>query len=176
MGFTGELKSIDLTAVLQTVSLNVKTGTLKIYTSRQVAFLFFEKGQITIFASSEEKPVQLGSLLLSWGKLTQGALETALDRGLLGKRHTERAARPAARIRGRLGASVQNPDDEIVSTDGQPRPAGAQITPAEGATASQGFGRRGRPVVELVPVRGDHQGKVAPGPGIDGECAHADGD
>lgn len=89
MGITGNLKTMELSELLQWLSQGRKTGTLYISAKNIEKKIFFEKGDIVSSAASDPKE-HLGHFLVSHGFLDEETLAKAMDmqeanRMLLGK-------------------------------------------------------------------------------------------
>ena len=89
MSLSGNLKTMDLSELLQWVTLGRKTGSLTFIRDKSKNHIYFKAGQI-ISSRSNEPTKQLGHFLLFQGKITEVQLKRALEiqqqtRQVLGK-------------------------------------------------------------------------------------------
>jgi hypothetical protein len=78
VGISGNLKTMQLSELLQWLALSQKTGTLVIKGRDTQKRLFFESGRIN-FTSSSDQREYLGQFLVSHGYITEGELKKAME-------------------------------------------------------------------------------------------------
>ncbi|MFW5857670.1 MAG: DUF4388 domain-containing protein [Planctomycetota bacterium] len=79
MGFSGDLDSVSLADVFQTLTQNQQTGTLRVADEETEKYIFFSQGAIRSVSSGRRRNAPLGELLLARNKITSEQLRAALD-------------------------------------------------------------------------------------------------
>jgi outer membrane protein assembly factor BamB/tetratricopeptide (TPR) repeat protein len=80
LAFKGDLKDINLADIFQTLAMNKQEGTLAIVSGDRHTEIYFNKDGVRLLASSDQKHVRLGELLLKMKKLTPVELDMSLAR------------------------------------------------------------------------------------------------
>ncbi|MCI0340244.1 MAG: DUF4388 domain-containing protein [Planctomycetales bacterium] len=94
MGLKGDLDSISLADIFQTLSMTGQEGTLVVRGSDQVKYIHFTRDGVSLLTSGEKKMGRLGDMLVGLGKISPDDLRSALTRqketgGLIGETLTE---------------------------------------------------------------------------------------
>jgi hypothetical protein len=77
MGITGNLKTMNVSDLLQFLAAGRKTGTLKVGRGSIIKQIYFEDGMIVGSSSNDPKEL-LGQVLLHYGKISEDQLQTAM--------------------------------------------------------------------------------------------------
>lgn len=80
MGFSGDLRTIDLANIFQTISMNQMTGTLHVFAADEERHLFFEGGEVAYFSWGREA-LWVGKIVVGKGMLPAARFQ-ALARDL----------------------------------------------------------------------------------------------
>ena len=123
MGITGNLKTMELSELLQWLSQSRKTGTLVIDNGEVEKRIFFEAGKVISAAASDPKEY-LGHFLVSHGFIDEATLAQAMPV------HTPRKMRSMRRRCARLEA---RPTQTVGSGALNRRPPGSAARPADRA-------------------------------------------
>jgi hypothetical protein len=78
MSFSGNLRTMPFSDLLQFLSANVVTGTLQVRSQQIVKVINFEKGRIVSSSSSDPREY-LGHFLVSQGYIDEEALRIAME-------------------------------------------------------------------------------------------------
>ena len=79
MGFSGDLKDIDLTNIFQTLGMNQHEGILKVTDSNRLAQIYFSKSGIRLLTDDTKPYSLLGELLLRKRLVTEDDLRKTLQ-------------------------------------------------------------------------------------------------
>jgi len=78
MALTGDLGTIQLAGIFQTLANNQSRGTLIVHDKESRKRIYFEDGRIILLSSGKRKGLRIGKILLGRGKITQNELDAAL--------------------------------------------------------------------------------------------------
>lgn len=79
MAIKGSLQEASLPDVLQLLALGQKTGCLSVSDRSNLGYIYFDRGRIC-YASIVNRRDRLGDILVKHGKITQAALDAAIER------------------------------------------------------------------------------------------------
>ena len=86
MSFKGDLSTIGLAEVFQMISMSQKEGTLIVQDSDSRKCIFFGSGGIQLLSTGKRKSLRVGDMLVRAGRLTQEALNEALENAKIQKK------------------------------------------------------------------------------------------
>ncbi|RKY29154.1 MAG: hypothetical protein DRP79_01245 [Planctomycetota bacterium] len=78
MALKGDLGTIQLADIFQTLANNQSRGTLVVYDKDSKKRIYFEGGRVTLHSSGTRKALRLGKILLGRKKITRNELDAAL--------------------------------------------------------------------------------------------------
>lgn len=78
MGFKGSLQSINLADILQNLSMNRQSGTLKVTDGERTKCVYFHRGEVKYLSHGRRKNVLFGEMLLGRGVATREQVDVAL--------------------------------------------------------------------------------------------------
>ncbi|MEK7269367.1 MAG: DUF4388 domain-containing protein [Planctomycetota bacterium] len=81
MGFSGDLRTIDLANIFQTIAMNQMTGTLHLFGTDEERHIFFENGELAFFSWGRE-PLWMGRIVVNKGMLPETRFQ-AISRDLI---------------------------------------------------------------------------------------------
>jgi len=79
MGFKGDLSTISLADIFQTLSATQKQGTLNVGDGESVKSIYFGPEGVRLLSSGRRRLLRLGEMLVQAGRITQAQLDTALS-------------------------------------------------------------------------------------------------
>lgn len=79
MGFKGDLSTISLADIFQTLSATQKQGTLNVGDGESVKAIYFGPEGVRLLSSGRRRLLRLGEMLVQAGRITPAQLETALS-------------------------------------------------------------------------------------------------
>lgn len=109
MPLTGSLEEINVGALIQTLSMDGKRGTLRITDERTDRYFYLDKQEIALFVPSIEGPIRIGELLVRAAKITEQQLADALER----RRGTDKML---GKILVEMGACTEDDIDSVIRT------------------------------------------------------------
>jgi len=79
MGFKGDLSTINLADIFQTLSATQKQGTLNVQDGESLKAIYFSREGVRLLSSGRRRLLRLGEILVHAGRITSAQLETALS-------------------------------------------------------------------------------------------------
>ncbi len=149
MGLKGDLDSISLADIFQTLSMTGQEGTLVVRGSDQVKYIHFTKDGVSLLTSGEKKMGRLGDMLVGLGKISPEDLRNALGRqketgGLLGETLAELGLVTAKDIENAVRIQIEEEIYDLFSW------TNASFEFNEGAAPENFFAEADQPVTRLT--------------------------